>query len=253
VSESDVRRLLGKAVEGEPPLGIDRDEVFRAGRRKLRNRRFAEVGGVAAVVVAAVVGVAALIGGTGQNQVTPATSSGNTAAPPSTEPSYVTSEPPPDEDTGGHARTLTDVFMANNLLPNDVHVDPKSNRPEFPYFAKAMGTYHLNADIIGGGRSGVLYVQVSPVPVGTTVTCDEFLSSPTAQCTPSRVDGSDLILVKDSRSDGARTLSAYAVHQDGTKVQVYVSNERDGRTDGGLLLSENEVIRIATDPDLVWG
>ena len=44
----DVKDLLGRALAEEPPLRIDRDEVFRQGRRKLRSRRCFEAGSVVA-------------------------------------------------------------------------------------------------------------------------------------------------------------------------------------------------------------
>ena len=60
--DEDVKELLGRALAGEPPLTLDRDEVFRDGRRRLRNRRLFSSGGVAAGVVAAAVGAVLLTG-----------------------------------------------------------------------------------------------------------------------------------------------------------------------------------------------
>ncbi len=60
--EQDVRRLLSAAVRGEPPLALDRAAVFAEGRRRLRVRRTATVGGAAVAVVAVVLGMSALSG-----------------------------------------------------------------------------------------------------------------------------------------------------------------------------------------------
>lgn len=60
--EPDVRRLLEAAVRHEPPLGLDRDAVVEEGRRRLRVRRTATVGGAAMAVVAVVLGMTALSG-----------------------------------------------------------------------------------------------------------------------------------------------------------------------------------------------
>lgn len=59
----DVKALLGRALDGEPPLGIDRDQVFAEGRARLRRRRSIAISGVAAAVVAAALGTTALTGG----------------------------------------------------------------------------------------------------------------------------------------------------------------------------------------------
>lgn len=59
----DVKALLGRALDGEPPLRIDRDEVFAEGRARLRRRRSIAIGGVAGAVVAAALGTTALTGG----------------------------------------------------------------------------------------------------------------------------------------------------------------------------------------------
>ena len=60
--EPDVRRLLEAAVRHEPPLALDRDAVLEDGRRRLRVRRTATVGGAAMAVVAVVLGMTALSG-----------------------------------------------------------------------------------------------------------------------------------------------------------------------------------------------
>jgi len=255
MSDPDIKALLGRAVEDEPPLTIDRAEVFRRGRRKLRNRRFTEVGGVAAGVVVAVVGAVVLIGVTGQDpdRLTPATPSTTSSGPPNVTG---TSEYPPQyEETGGHAATLTDAFRTAGLLPAGVDVDPKPGKPAHPYFIKAMGTYHLDVDLVGDDGAGALSVEVSPVPVGTTVTCDDLKPSAEASCSANRIDGTDVVLVEETSSDGRRSISTVAVHQDGTKVTAYVSNAKSGvfKPEGDPPLSTDQLARIVTAPELVWG
>ncbi|UVS82486.1 hypothetical protein [Actinokineospora sp. UTMC 2448] len=60
--EQDVRRLFEAAVRHEPPLTLDREAVIGAGRRRLRVRRTAAVGGAATAVAAVVIGMTALSG-----------------------------------------------------------------------------------------------------------------------------------------------------------------------------------------------
>ncbi|WP_026423213.1 hypothetical protein [Actinokineospora inagensis] len=59
----EVHDLLGRAFGEEPPMAIDRAAVVADGRRRLRKRRLAATGGVAAMVAVAVFGTAALTSG----------------------------------------------------------------------------------------------------------------------------------------------------------------------------------------------
>ena len=96
MSEDDVRRLLSAAVREEPPLALDREAVFAEGRRRLRVRRTATVGGAAVAVVAVVLGMSALSGaqfGMREDNVGPAAPAPATTSRPVTTTAPLTSPP----------------------------------------------------------------------------------------------------------------------------------------------------------------
>ncbi|MFC5285756.1 hypothetical protein ACFPM7_01715 [Actinokineospora guangxiensis] len=114
MSDEDVRRMLSAAVGGEPPLGLDREAVFAEGRRRLRVRRTATVGGAAVAVVAVVLGMSALSGAqfglredVGPAAPAPATTSGSASttspltSPPAVAPEATVTASPPTTDRLG--------------------------------------------------------------------------------------------------------------------------------------------------------
>jgi hypothetical protein len=137
----DVTEALGSAFHTEPPLGIDRTEVMRKGRNRLRQRRFITAGSVAAGVTGIVLGASLLSGfGTAAGpaeRIMPAGPSGCgastrpipysgsltaattlTALPPTgttaPAPGSPTPAPPCHEE---HAVKLTEVIVGANVVP----------------------------------------------------------------------------------------------------------------------------------------
>lgn len=151
--DRDVRRLLEAAVRHEPPLALDRDAVFREGRRRLRVRRTATVGGTAVAVAAVVIGMTALSGANFglSDPVGPAVQlpAVTTAAPSPTSASatpeitapvtMTTRQLPPREELARALREGPDVFPAEVDLEGE-------GRDWFAFDGSGTARFHLVAD-----------------------------------------------------------------------------------------------------------
>ena len=57
MSDEDIRSLLGRAFDNEPPIRFERAHVMETGRRLLRRRRLFAAGGAVATVAAVSAGI----------------------------------------------------------------------------------------------------------------------------------------------------------------------------------------------------
>ena len=268
--DEDIKSLLGRALVGEPPLRIDRDEVFRQGRRKLRARRRLEAGGAVAGVVVAVVAAVLVSGLVGDDEpdhnVPPAASRTVTTTPPPPSagmPSsaLTTTESPPSMPSAEpvSAQTLTAAFKAANLLP--AGLQPTSAR-----FALVGSAYELRADLIGSGREGSLYVTVEGRLPGSSpdvaafpdvaAGCSDVRPHYTG-CQASILDGVSVIVAGFTNYDtGEKLRMAFAIHADGTAVTAIAANVSDrqravGKPPAGPPIVSDEVLsRIVVEPGL---
>ncbi|MBC6448920.1 hypothetical protein [Actinokineospora xionganensis] len=58
----DVREVIHRALDEEPELGLEPQEILSLARRRLRTRRYAGIGGVAAAVAGVTLGATLLTG-----------------------------------------------------------------------------------------------------------------------------------------------------------------------------------------------
>ncbi|PPK67812.1 hypothetical protein V5P93_007154 [Actinokineospora auranticolor] len=126
----DVRELLEVALRGEPPMGLDRAGVIADGKRRLRRRRQAAVGGVTLAVAFAVFGAAAISGGAfglRPEQVGPA------APPPSTSSSV---DPGAPAAAPAPVSTVTQSPVAPSTSPGTRA--PEMEYPDYSTFATSM-------------------------------------------------------------------------------------------------------------------
>lgn len=215
---TDIKNLLGKAFDDEePPLGIDRDEVFRAGRQKVRRRHRLASGGVVAAVVVAVVGAAVL---TDFVDIKPDELPPAAEAPPAPPgpvlPLSPTSTPagaPPF--TTGRAADLT--ANLRGFIGSAVEWLGNAN----PTFHVEGPSYQFVSDVVMTNRGeGALQVSVSYVAPGTAVTCVD-----NSDCELRETKGNLVAQTvwTDKGNDERRALAA-VILADGTKVTAMSTN-----------------------------
>lgn len=259
-SDEDVKALLGRALADEPPLALDRDEVFRRGRRKLRNRLLFSSGGVIAGVVMVAVGAVVLTGllADEREQEPPpaATQAGpDQHAPPGpTLPLTPSVDPPSSESStsGRHADVLTNALFGSGLIPREVRLSGIDGKA---VFRSAGDTYELRTDVVSPTDEGSLFVSVGAVDSKAATDCKRLDVS---DC-ETRVVGTTSVVVgkwKD-HDTGEKRYEVFAIHPDGTSVTAVSTNLSDRqRVDGarppdGIPIIDDDVLtKIVTIPDL---
>jgi hypothetical protein len=193
-NDPDIKELLGRAFgEQEPPLSIDRDEVFRTGRKRLRRRRVFEAGGVVAAVVVAAVGATLLTGVVGdpdEKRLPPAASSGDVAPPGPDLPLTTTKSGPVETATTGpaqppssievplplsskHADELTDKLYRSNILTGHDLVAPPGGHGK-PKFVTRSYSYVFEADVLAADLEGSLQVTVEAQVGNVALNCGDM-------------------------------------------------------------------------------
>jgi hypothetical protein len=226
----DVKELLGKAFGQEPPLGIDRDEVLREGRKRLRRRRYFASGGVVAAVVVAAVGAATLTnlaGSSAPERMPPAGSSTMQTTPSApTQQSPPKSEVPPPEST--RPPKPPSQAWANELtvlLHKSGHVPEALARPvgggKKAKFWLVGDKYVYKADIIGPKGDGYVEVTVEYAP-GRVSDCK--LMTAYGECSVRTKNGVDVLVGRQWKDTGETTTYTQAVLPDGSMVTATSSN-----------------------------
>jgi hypothetical protein len=244
---TDVKDLLGRAFDDdEPPLGIDRDGVFRAGRQQVRRRHRLAAGGVVAAVVVAVVGAAVL---TDFVEITPDKLPPAAEAPPAPPgpelPLTPTSTPagaPPF--TAEQARELTVRLHAFIGRGSAVEWPGESD----PRFQVEGPSYQYASDVVlTDGGEGALQVSVSYVPPGTSVACVE-----NGDCVLTDTKG-NMVAQTEWTDKGSRERRALAavILADGTKVTAMSTNLSRRMRDDAKQPSGEPVLGIGALTDLI--
>jgi hypothetical protein len=260
--DEDVKALLGRALAGEPPLALDRDAVFRQGRRKLRSRRLFSAGGAITGAVVAVVGAVVLTNLIAEEpapRTPPAATRTERRAPPGpTLPLTTTHEarpslPVPSPD---HAGALTRGLLA--ALPADARPSRLDGDP--PRFTVARDTYEFEADIETGTADGSLSVSVGSAPLAADAACAQVRDA-NAGCAIRTARGILVAVGKWKNDDtGEKRYIVYAVRPDGTSVTAIATNlserrRRYGRSpsDPAPVLDEAGLAEIVTVAGLRFG
>ncbi|MGH3759802.1 hypothetical protein [Actinophytocola sp.] len=259
--DEDVKALLGRALAGEPPLTLDRDEVFRTGRRKLRNRRVFSAGGAIAGVVAAAVGavlVTGLLAGETGRELPPAASrtghpvpsgpSSTTAAGPSSAPA----RPPLSVN---QADRLTALLAKSRVLDADTELTAIGGGEA--RFRPGTDAYELEADVSSSSAEGSLSVSVGWADAATGVGC-EWIEDRNAGCEVRTVAGSLVAVATSKDSDtGVKRYTVFMVRPDGTSVTASASNlserqRRNGKrpTDKLPVVDAGTLVGIAANAGL---
>lgn len=178
---SDIKDLLGRAIgDDEPPMGIDRDEVFRVGRQRVRRRRTVAAGSAVAAVVIAAVGATVLTNFVGNQEPVPPAATGAPHAPPGPElpltPSSTGGPPVTTESrplSPRHADKLTESLNSSGIVRLD-SVFPWPGQPSPLEFRVEEGVFLYEADVVMTDREGRLQVAVGAAKAGSIATCADI-------------------------------------------------------------------------------
>jgi hypothetical protein len=240
--DPDIKGLLGRALgDHEPPLRIDRDEVFRVGRKRLRRRRVFEAGGAVAAVVVAVVGASLLTGMVGDDpdddRIPPAASSTQSAPPgpglPLTESptSTATNGGPPSAPvslspafTSAHAAELTQALYTSAAIYN------KTTVPSTPKFVVRGSSYRFDADIIGPTSEGALQITVeAQLDNDVPVNCGDM---PRGNCAVT-FDNQTGVAVSHWTEGKVARIVARAILPDGSRITALSTNHSARQVNAG--------------------
>lgn len=273
----DVKALLGRALDPEPPLVLDRERVLAEGRRGLRARRTAAIGGAAAAVAVVVIGATALSGGVSSlpdQRVQPAgpgsSAAASAPAPPDVVP--VSSAPVPTTPTApppsaraadlpawtlspAEAARLSEALRAADIpWPKPVTaLEPHGHAGEWHTFTPAN-----TADMLlltpEGNRILTIGAQPSSesrAPVGCASARD---GAPMPDCTRKRLPDGTVVRVLSSAppspGSGPVVLLVTAQRADGTTVEITETSGEGGKWLHKPVMPEETLIRIATIPGL---
>ncbi|MBB4906485.1 hypothetical protein [Actinophytocola algeriensis] len=243
---TDIKDLLGKAIGDEPPIGIDRDEVFRAGRQRVRRRKALAAGGVVAAVVVAAVGAATLTNFVSlDSEPTPPAVGDSQHAPPGPDlplPSTPVSQKPPPLGprlTSQHAEQLTDRLF-HSWYVSSTEVVPWHGDAT-PGFRVEDGTYRYQSDLTSPNAEGVLQMTVDFVAPGTKASCGDILG-PYDSCAVVPKDGVAVAQATWKSPAGERRNLAVTVLPDGTRVTAMTSNFSRRFSDAGKVPSGGEPV-----------
>jgi hypothetical protein len=256
--EPDIKDLLSRALgDHEPPLRIDRDEVFRTGRKRLRRRRVFEAGGAVAAVVVAAVGASLLTGlvGDEENHLPPAASSSDVAPPgpglPLT-PSVPTtrSSTPYPLVTEAHAAILTDNLYNSGLI-KDVDLLAVSGFEGKPKFVTSYGSYVLNADVARAGLEGGLNITVEIQTEDVPVNCGDMPQP--GDCAVNLAHGVG-VAVSNWTAGKVTRRSVRTILSDGSKVTAVATNHSNQQLVNGKSpnnpkppLSEDDLVKLVLE------
>jgi hypothetical protein len=251
----EVREMIGKALGGEPPIGIDYDSVRAAGRRRLVRRHVGIVGG-AALAVVAVAGTAVAVGqlaagpahqpagppptsvarpAPGDGCVVPAMQGGFTA-----RPDGVASEAELVESA-----RLTEAFGRFTMpLPPDVSMEPA--QPRLCAIEESWGT-HLTLRSPAGDRG--LFLEVSPRAGQSPGECRLADGEP---CAVKTLPDGTTLMISEAPPVGARwpaLVTAIAWRPDGTVVRILETGSEAPNPTPRILTDEALAV-IASAPEL---
>lgn len=240
----DIKELLGKAIGEEPPIDIDRDEVFRVGRQRVRRRRMLAAGGVVAAVVIAAVGATVL---TNFVEITddptpPAAGSGQ-HAPPGPELPLTTEAPPSSNGqakpplTSAHASELTILLYRSGVVPANMAIPLPGQSTAPPAFRVEDNVYLYEADVVTPASEGVVQVTVDHATPGKVVSCNDVRTEFTT-CVMTSAYGSPVAEATWKNDAGDRRNVAMTIRPDGTTVAAVSTNlsrrlSDEGKSAGG--------------------
>jgi hypothetical protein len=229
-----VKHLLGKAFGPEPPLTLDREAIFRRGRRGVRIRRLAASGGVAAAVAAMVLGAAALSNLPGDGPAQGLSPGQSTSAPQLPYPPLSTSSEsaprlPLTTPTSGeaHAGELTKLLATSGVVPGGIAVFPAEPNSAPLRFTFDGDTYRTAATLSDAKGQGVLIIELRRAGNGASAPrCPQV-----PDCAEIHQAGVAMAARTVTYSTGTVEYSVDALRPDGTSVILIASNLASIRPD----------------------
>jgi hypothetical protein len=261
----DVTARLGRALTDEPPLTLDRDAVFRQGRRKLRNRRRFEAGGTIAGVVVAAVGAVLLTGLIAEQpeELPPAASREpvHPVPPGPTLPLTTTGDAPPSvvlppPVSRDHAAVLTSWLAKSIVLGEGAQLTTLGGGGN-ARFEINSDLYYLQADVRTPTSEGSLFVSLSVADPSAVADCEQ-LEQVADACEVENVNGLSVAVgVWKYYDTGEKRYSATVTRPDGTSITAISTNqsERQRRVDelprGELPVVDREnLVKLVLIPEL---
>jgi hypothetical protein len=270
----DMRRWLDSALSGEPPLSIDRAEILRQGRRKLRNRKLFQAGGAMAGAVVVVVG-AVLVGGlvtknttvppaAEQTRSTPLTQDSPTSRTTSPTPSstLLTASPSttvklPRPDTDEAASRLTSVVTQTGVLPSGFVLEPVTGARSPSFSRTRASAYEMRADLYTSDGSGLLWLTVERDY--NRPSCEDILAS-AVRCEVREEYDIPMAIGTEQLSGGEVRMVVRAARPEGCLVTVTASNltsvelkASQPAKPSSPPLTESTMIKLAALPNLTVG
>jgi hypothetical protein len=270
--DEDVKTLLGRALAGEPPLTLDRDAVFRQGRRKLRNRRRFEAGGAIAGVVAAAVGAVLLTGLVAEEPAEdlppaasrepahpppgptlPLTTTTTVAEPPSSAPSSVTLPRPMSKD---HAAELTTLLAKSVTLGGNLKLTTLGGDGE-AVFEINSDLYYLQADVRTPTSEGSLFISLAAGSPTVEADCGQL--EQVADTCAVEVKGGLRVAVGfwKYHDTGEKRYAVTVNRPDGTSITAISTNQserqrRDGKLPRGgpPVVDRDDLVELVLIPGL---
>lgn len=222
--DSDIRELLGRALGDEPPMRIDRGEVFRQGRKRLRRRRLLEAGSVVAGVMVIAVGAITLTGPRDDHR------HGQPAAdqPEASPTLLVTPEPTvpttpqdgPSATTQQHALDMTAALT--EFLPAEMALEAMPGSDESGFRA-IDGVYRLAADVVGPEAEGSLHMAVAPAKTDDRTDCVVFVED-YQECRLIGTGAEPVAVATEKFANGEQRYVVYVARSDGTTVNAVITN-----------------------------
>ncbi len=153
---NDIKQVLATAFQAEPPLGIDRAQLIKNGRRRLLGRRISTTGG-AALAVAAIVVSTTLFAGIGKPEQR------QPGAPVSTPPlPWTTSSSPSSPLSTAVAQQFTRALADSRIVPAELTLRAIPGSGAALQFQPERTKYEAMADLVDKqGNEGTLYVMVA--------------------------------------------------------------------------------------------
>jgi len=218
--DSDIKELLGRALEDEPPMRIDRGEVFRQGRKRLRRRRMLEAGGVVAGVMVIAVGAITLTGP--RHDDLPAADQPEPAPTllVTPETTALPSVAPPPVPTEQQALDMT--VALTEFLPEEMALEPMPGSDDAGFRA-TDGVYQLAADVVGPEAEGSLHIAVAPAKIDDQTDCVVFAED-YQECQLVGTETEPVAVATEEFDNGEQRYVVFVARSDGTTVNAVITN-----------------------------
>lgn len=262
----EMRRWLDSALSGEPPLSIDRAEILRQGRRKLRNRKLFQAGGAMTGAVVVVVGAVLVSGLVTKNPTVPPAAQ-QTASAPATQHSTTRSSAPSSpsttrtstrSDKDEAASRLTSVVTQPGVLPSGFVLEPVTGARSPSFSRTRASAYEMQADLYTRDGSGLLWLTVERDY--DRPSCDD-IAAKVVHCEVREEYDIPMAIGLEELSNGETRVVVRAARPEGCLVTVTASNltSVEMKTGGQPPkpstppLTESTMIKLAALPDLTVG